>query len=395
MSTPNPLPGPVSQSDIHAQHSWVIGNDQVELAVTEQGAHMAGVSFYRGESSPVVPYYVSPWQGENLDLSAVPVLAPLRGDFFCLPFGGNGTPFRGERHPPHGETAGSVWTLDSAARQGAVTALNLSLETKVRAGRVRRELLLVDGQNVIYERTLIDGFAGPTSLAHHATLATHEQDGLFQISCRPFQYGLTCPYLFSNPENKEYQSLAIGAEFTDLSKVPVNFKDQPDADCSVFPARRGYADLLQTFSDPKSAEPDWVTAVNTKEHWLWFAFKDPAVMPGRIFWMENHGRHSSPWNGRNQCIGIEDGCMFFEKGVAESAAENTVTRRGIPTAHNLTGDRTFPVYYMQGVVKVPSGFQKVATVVLGDDAVEFVSTTGERVRAPMRAAFVQDGQLPA
>lgn len=394
MSSPLTNPSaPVETRTLHAQPSWVIRTDQVELAVTHLGAHMAGVSFYRGDSAVVAPYYISPWQGEGLDLSAAPVLAPLRGDFFCLPFGGNGTPWRGERHPPHGETAGSAWTLDGAVREGNVTSLNLSLETQVRPGKVRRELQLVDGQNVIYSRTLIEGFAGQTPLAHHATLAAPAKEGALKISSRPFKLGLVCPHVFSQPQNGEYQTLQPAAEFTDLAQVPSLFKGQPDADCSAFPARRGFADFVGTFNDPAdNREPDWVAAVNTEENWLWFALKDPAVMPARMYWMENHGRHGSPWKGRNACIGIEDGCMYYDVGLAESVGENAVNRRGIPTCHDLPGNRPFPVYYIQGVVKVPAGFGKVASVNFAADAVEFVATTGQRVSAPVRTAFVYDGR---
>ena len=380
--------------EIRGQNSWLLRNDQVELAVTQQGAQMAPVNFYRTDAAPVSPYYVSPWQGENLPLADVPVLVPLRGDFFCVPFGGNGTPYQGERHPPHGETCGSAWTLAGTTQADGVTTLSLALDTQVRRGRVLRELSLVAGQNVVYSRTLIEGFVGPTSLAHHAVLAMPETAGVVNITVRPFVFGYTAPYRFSDPAKGEYQALAIGAEFTDLAQVPVIFKDQPNADCTVFPARRGFADLLQTFNKPNAAgEPDWIAAVNTQEHWLWFALKNPAVQPGRVFWMENHGRHGSPWNGRNSCLGIEDGCNYFDAGLAESVADNLVNRRGIPTSHVLTGKTPFAVNYIQGVVKVPVGFGKVSSVRFLADAVEFTATTGETVRAPVRAAFVFDGKV--
>ena len=85
---------------IFGERSWVIGNDQVELAVTMRGGHMAPVTFFRGAEAPVQPYYISPWQGTRTR-TGVAVLDMLRGDFFCMPFGG-GEPYRGENHPAHG-----------------------------------------------------------------------------------------------------------------------------------------------------------------------------------------------------------------------------------------------------------------------------------------------------
>ena len=74
------------EREIRGQPSWLIRTDQVEMAVTKLGAHMAPVKFYRADDKFVQPYHISPWQGENLDLAYCPVLVPLRGDFFCLPF---------------------------------------------------------------------------------------------------------------------------------------------------------------------------------------------------------------------------------------------------------------------------------------------------------------------
>jgi len=377
---------------IRDQPSWVIRNDQIEIAVTQLGAHMAPVTFYRHDAAPVRPYHVSPWQGEKLDIS-VPVLVPLRGDFFCLPFGGNGTPYRGEQHPPHGEIVGAPWTLLGVESAAGVTSLNLAIATKVRPGKVTEQLSLVDGQNVVYTKTTIEGFAGKTSLAHHAILAMPEKEGVIKISTSPILFGMTCPYPFSNAAQQEYQSLAIGAKFADLAKVPVIFKDRPDTDCTAFPARRGFADLLEVFSAPSKTTPAWITAVNTDEHWLWFALKDPTILPGRVFWMENHGRYDSPWNGRNNCLGVEDGCTFFDQGIAESSAENVITRLGVPTSVELKGDKPFVVTYIQGVVKVPAGFDKVASVEFKPGTVEFVSTQGQRVSASVRHEFIWDGKL--
>jgi hypothetical protein len=41
-----------------------------------------------------------------------------------------------------------------------------------------------------------------------------------RMSTSPFRLGLTCSGVFSNPVNREYQSLASGERFTDLGLVP-------------------------------------------------------------------------------------------------------------------------------------------------------------------------------
>jgi len=380
--------------DIRSQKSWVIGNGQVEVAVTMAGAHMAPVIFNRNGENPFQPYYISPWQDEGLAMPC-PVLAPLRGDFFCLPFGGNARPFLGERHPPHGESSGSLYRLVNCGRDNGVTTLAVECEPMVRPGRVTRRFSLVDGHNAVYSTTTIVGFAGKTSMGHHAILAVPDKEKSVLISMSPFTLGMTCPHLFSNPANGEHQSLAIGASFADLSAVPTLLKDEPVTDCSAFPARCGYADLLGLFEDPAAGgnNPSWTAAVNTVDNWLWFSLKDPGVMPARLIWTENRGRNGSPWNGRNCCIALEDGCLYFDSGVAESSAGNIINRRGIPTCHDLKEETPFSVNYIQGAVRIPRGFGRVSSAEFGTDQVTFMTADGQKTVIAIRYSFLKGGKL--
>lgn len=366
------------QRVIDSQTVWVIGNEAVELAVTKLGAHMAPVTFFKGSPRPIQPYYISPWQTEKAPV-AVPVLKPLRGDFFCLPFGGNNKAFRDEQHPPHGEPCGEPWQLESYLVSNRVTTLGLRFKTKVRLGCVRRELSLVAGQNVIYSRTVIEGFAGPTPFAHHAMLAAPSLNSTLHLSCSPFSFGRTHPKLFSDPAAGEYQSIVPDKCFRNLAKLPSIFRDYPDVDGTVFPAWRGFCDLVQVFEKPGTSlpsTPSWMAAVNKRDGWAWFALKDPRVMPGCIFWMENHGRHSPPWNGRNACLGIEDGCMYFDLGLAESCGCNQVNRQGVPTCVKLSGRAPFEVRYIQGMCRILHGFDRVAQVRFGKEMVALISENG-------------------
>jgi hypothetical protein len=370
---------------VHGQPAWVMDNGEIEMAVTQRGAQMAPVVFDK-HRAPFQPYYISPWQEEQGSAISPPVLVPLRGDFFCLPFGGNGTPFHGEQHPPHGETCGSPWTFDGIQQQGDTTTLSLSLEPKVRAGHVKRHLSLVKGQPAIYSKTVIHGFAGPTTFAHHAILALPEQERSVLVSTSPFRAGLVHPDLIGNAARGEYQALLPGGRFTKLSEVPSRFIDAPVADCSAFPTRTGYCDIVEIVEDA-GATLSWIAAVNTVENYLWFALKNARLMPGRVFWMENHGRHGRPWNGRNRCLGLEDGCMYFDKGLAESAEPNPIRDLGIATTTELTGDAT-EIPYIQGAVRVPENFGRVTDVKFQPAHVVFISVSGQQVRVPVNWEFV-------
>ena len=48
---------------------------------------------------------------------------------------------------------------------------------------------------------------------------------------------------------------------------------------------------------------------------------------------------------------------------------------------------------IQGVVKIPDGFEMVKTVEFAPGTATFVSTTGKRVTAPVNHEFISSGKL--
>ena len=380
---------------VSSQPCWVLQNDTVRLAITQTGAHMAPVTFCLNSDRTVQPYHVSPWQDEGLNLDP-PVLVPLRGDFFCLPFGGNGAPYEGMKFLPHGEPAGAPWSLVGSKKTGAVATLTLALQTKVPAGKVTKTIHLIDGQNVVYSQERLEGYSLKTSIGHHAILAVPEKEGSLRIATSKIQFGMTSPFLFSNPVNREYQSFAIGKKFDSLSKVPLAWKDAEPADCTSFPARTGFADLLAIFSEKAENLPQqvaWTTATNQDGGSLWFTLRDPRILPTTVFWIENHGRHGTPWNGRNRCLGLEDVCSYLNEGMPISAQPNDINKEGIPTAIELNPNRPTVVNYIQGIAKIPADFQMVKNVEFGAGEVTFVSVTGKKVTVPVNFEFVRTGKL--
>ncbi len=379
----------------HAQPCFVVATKEVELAITRTGGHMAPVTFFRDSEKPVKPYYVSPWQDETPSAMPAPVLISLRGDFFCVPFGGNNEAVAGEKHPPHGEIVGDAWHHVGTKKTGDITTLTLGIETKVRKGRLTKELSLVDGQNTIYSRDLIEGFAGQAPLGHHATLAMPEKEGAVRIATSAFRFGMTNPGLFSEPKHREYQALQPGAKWTDLAKVPSAWKDAPDADLTRLPGTYGYADLVQVVHEPwaKTHTPAWTTATYAEAGYVWFSLKDQDVLNSAVFWMEFHGRHGHPWNGRNNCLGLEDVTAFFADGLLPSMKENALTKEGVATTVALSAAKPTAVNYIQGVIKIPAGFENVKTLEFAPGQVTFISTTGQRVTSPVRHEFLKTGQL--
>ncbi len=375
---------------IHSQPSWILRSRNVELAVTQRGGHMAPVTFYRNGAKPVQPYYISPWQDEELTIYD-PVLVPLRGDFFCAPFGANAQAVRGEQHRCHGEPAWAKWRFVRQEQIGKVASITLAMRTKVRPGKITKTLQLLDGQNVVYSRDVLEGYRGAMPMGHHATLAMPATEGALRVSTSAFALGTTYPGVFSDPAEGAYQALAIGKRFRDLRSVPVRFNDAPPADCTRFPARTGYTDLLAVHKKPGDA-PAWTTAVNTEAGYLWFSLKDPAILPATVFWIANQGRHQEPWAGRNRCLGLEDVCSYFADGLGPSTRANTIAKAGFPTAIRLSPKAPTSIHYIQGVVRVPKGFGRVKDVTFERRRVIF--RDGKKsVSAPVRWSFLKTGEL--
>ena len=370
----------ISSEIIKGQKSWVLENKNIKLCLTEKGGHMAPVVFMRDTDKPVEPFYINPWAEEDINLNDLPdLLDPLRGDFFCLPFGGDNS-WNGESHPPHGETAGSKWAY---VQEDTDNLLTLKMDTSSRNGSVVKKIQLKEGENNLYISHDITGFAGPASLGHHAIFPGGTKKN---ISTSPIKFGYT-------DNNKgawnggEYYSLAPLKKFESLEKVPSIWKESEFTDCSVFPAREGFVDILQVFNKPDK-DFAWSAVTVPEEGYLWFSLKDPAILSSTVLWMENYGRHQHPWNGRNCCIGVEDVCSSFADGLAVSAEDNFLSRQGIKTSCLIKDNETFSVKYIQGVVRIPGDFDKVKTINKKDNGIELVSFSGRTVYTEVNVDFL-------
>ena len=376
---------------IHSQPSFVLANEQVSVAITKRGGQMAPVTFKTRDGQQISPYYISPWQDEEPANMPAEVLVPLRGDFFCMPFGGNASEYKGEKHPPHGETATGVWSfVDDETSRPDCSRLTLALDTHIRKGRVTKEIFLRERHPVVYQRHTVHGFVGPTPVGHHAILAMPDEKEAFAISTSPFCLGMTNPGVFSDPAQGEYQMLAVGKTFGDIKQIPTLFKDPDVVDCSRLPLQRGFSDLFAVVADIEALNgtPAWSAAVNTKEHWVWFSLRDPRKLPTTAFWLENHGRHSFPWNGRNQCLGIEDICGYFADGLAASVDANALSDQGVPTFVRSLEDAPLDIRSIQGAVSVPATFDRVVEICFGDNEITLRSESGQLVTVPLNYKFV-------
>ncbi len=369
---------------VHGAPSWRLANDVVEAWLTRDGGHLGPVRF-RTRRGVVRPFAVAPWVPREVGPDLPRVLRTLRGDFFCLPFGGNAEPWRGERHPAHGETAVGRWRRVSCGPAGGATELVARLRLRIRRGIVTKRIRLLPGQTVLYCSHEIAGLAGPMCLGHHAMLRFPDEEGAGRIACSGFRFGQVLPARFEDPVRGGYSSLRPGAVFRDLRRVPR--ADGGFADLTRYQAREGFEDLVLLATRP--ARPvAWTAVVFPREGYLWFALKNPAQLAATVLWHSNGGRHYPPWNGRHRhVLGLEEVTANFDLGLAASARPNPLSRRGVPTTVTLRPDRPLRIPYVMGVTAIPRGFDAVRRVRFGPDHLVFVSGSGRTARQAIDWSF--------
>lgn len=375
---------------ILGQPSWAIGSSHIYAALTCLGGHLGPVSFRVGKHG-LAPGAIAPWATERLSKEIPAMLRVLRGDFFCMPFGGNETPWKKERHPPHGETANEKWMRVSSETHKEGSFLHARMQTGVRKGRVDKLIILKAGHSAIYCQHILRGMRGPMNFGHHAMLKFPAYEGSGRISMSPFVYGQVFPGMFENPAEGGYTSLLPGAEFQKLSEVPL--ERGGFADLSRYPARWGFEDLVLVAADPQS-NLAWTAVTFPRDRCVWFSLKDPRVLASTILWHSNGGRHYPPWNGRyRHVLGLEEVTSYFHVGLAESAGKNSLNQRGIPTSVVLTPARPLVVNFIMAMAGIPAGFDIVKTISVKENSVTLVSASGKSISVPLQPDFIYSPAL--
>ncbi len=351
------------------QPSWPLGSDCVKLAVTQLGGFLGPVEFSVGRKT-ISPYSIPPWAGKP-DAPAG-ALGALRGDVFCVPFGGNQRPYRGERHPPHGDPFHAKWRFVSHRQNGATRQLTLDTRLRTRAGHVRKEVILRDGETVVYQRHTISGLLGRMSFGYHATL-DFSRFGSGRISTSRILFGKTQAADFERAAQGGYCSLRPDTIFRRLDRVPR--RDGTFADLTTYPTEGGYENLVLLANDPRS-ELAWTAATFARDGWVWFSLKLARELTCTLLWLSNGGRHYAPWNGRHRArLGLEE-VTSLPEGLAEAAALNDFSRRGISVCREFRKSDHCLVRSATGICPVPRDFDRVKSIRLKAEKIHLVAYSG-------------------
>lgn len=376
----------ISQENSYGQKAFCLENETVRACLTETAGMLAPVEFQIGEAK-AQPYSIAPWWEEEVPSDLPPLLQVLRGDFFCSCFGGNDEAFSGVAFPPHGETANGLWEVTGQKEDDAENCLTLAMDLPLLGGRCVKETLLKKGHPVVYQRHRLSGMEGPVNPGHHATLRFPDRPKAGKLNFSEIACAHTYVHPTERPEEKGYSWLKANSPIQDLTAVPC--MDGSVTDVTRYPARRGFEDILIVAAPPEP-RPAWVTVTFPEEGYLWFALRDPRLLPSTLLWISNGGRHYAPWNGRHvDVMGVENICGFFHEGLAASARPNFLNDQGVATCHHLKGGETLTIPYIQGVAPLPEDFREVKKVLFSEpDFVKFVSPEGLIASVPCHHGFV-------
>jgi hypothetical protein len=345
---------------IHGQDSFLLGTRSVELAMTATGGMLGPVTFFPNADAPIQPYAIAPWAEECVPPGTPSVLVTLRGDWFCSAFGENAEPHAGRQLLPHGETANGRWRGIARDETNAGCWLHLGIELPLQGGRCEALTALVTDHSVVYQRHDLQGLTGPINPGHHATLAFPDIDGAGRLSFSRLVQARTYVEPTARPENRGDSWLKPDVEITDLRAVPCI--DGSTTDLSRYPARRGFEDVAILCTDSTVAL-GWSAVTYPEQGFVWFALRDPQQLASTLLWFSNGGRHFPPWNGRHvNVLGVEDITGFFHVGLAASCRPNLLSERGIRTCLAPNAEGRLSISYIQGVARVPRGFDRVAMI---------------------------------
>lgn len=355
-------------------------SDTTDIYITRFGAHCAPVVFQK-ERGGFAPYFVNPWLGEEISISD-PVLKSLRGNFFGLPFGAGGPDNRGNIFNTHGDVASGKWTFVSSSKTDLGDTLTLNIHPKDIGGSVTKTISVKE--NIIYTLCLVDGVDGSYPVGYHPNLRM-PASGRMYVSTSPFETGRTDRLSSFIYNDGEYSALESNADFTDMSKVPMI--GGKFSDCLTYPRLEGFVDIIAGYRAPVP-QIAWSVAAYPEEGFLYFSLKNQKVFGTSLLWMEDRGRHQSPWNGRTRVLGLEDTCSYFAAPVNECRKSNPMSEKGYKTVWSFSSDEVSNFPYIEGTIPISPTFTKIEKCSFSSKSVDFKSTSGESVKANVNLEFI-------
>ncbi|MFT6864043.1 MAG: hypothetical protein ACJAVK_002605 [Akkermansiaceae bacterium] len=334
---------------VHGEPSHHLATPELDLDLTIRGGHLAPLVFHLPERD-VSPYALAPWRPAEYP-DQPPLLSVLRGDFLCLPFGGQ------TDGPPHGDPANASWELLEKSER----SLTLVQKASDSGATIQKIVAVRPGQHAVFVEHQISNLDGHFSYGTHPILdLSHLEEGQGRVTTSPFRWASVFPDSFANLDDGETQSLKIGAPFDTLNSV--SLASGGTTDLTRYPQRPGHDDLVMMVNEAATEEQPFAWSATVLDGYLWFALKNPSDFPATLLWLSNGGRPTAPWNGRHTGrLGIEEVCSHFCHGI-EISRKDLLRDEGIPTTRRFQQNETVFLKIIQGVAALPPHFEAIRSI---------------------------------
>ncbi len=357
--------------------SWKINHGSTHFSITEKGGQLLPQFYFSKNKKPINPYFIAPWSTDKNEYPKAPVLNPLRGDFFCMPFAGSDRPVNGVYYLPHGESSYARWKGPTTHKQSSVQKTDFLLSIKKNKGTILKRITTQQNQTAFLTEHRLNGFQDPMTFGHHPNLLLPQNSSAL-LSKSPYLFGQVFTQA-EKPAQGGYSSLKSGALFEALEKVPLN--NGGYADLTQLPFNTGFTEVVTVASDPRFPLA-WTTLLFPDEGFLWFSIKKTAVLPTSVIWIQDGGRHYPPWNSIRGIVGLEETCGLVD-GLATSLEPNPFSKKGVPTFKKLASNEEYCIEFLQGVTLVPKGFEKVEQVEIQKETLLFIDRKNKKIRMPL------------
>lgn len=317
------------------------------VSVESLGGMLGPTLFVLPEGRQIAPFHIAPWADETGNGELPGVLRRLRGEWPCVPFGGDAD--RAPRHgwpgstatptldaEAHGHGSNADWIFGAASPVELALAIDYPDNHPVR--RLERRIIPDPKQAAIdFELAISMRHDCDLPIGLHPCIRLPHIAGGMHIEMEGKIAGATLP-----GDVDPSAILAPGQIAEDWHMM--RLRDGSCIDPSRVPLPRHTEDLVQLLGVPGR-----VALHNTIEGYRLRMSWNPEHFPSLLLWNSNYGRQFAPWNGRHLALGVEPICSAFDLGPQISAANNPIAARGVPTSRKFSAGEMFVTRYRVAV----------------------------------------------
>ncbi len=334
-------------TEIGARSSRAVAWAHGVVTAESLGAMLGPTLFVLPDGRQIAPFHIAPWADETGNGPLPGVLRRLRGDWPCVPFGGDADrPAQGgwpasTANPTvdaeaHGYGSNHDWSFDTPSATEIRLTIDYPEDHPVQ--RLERRIIPDPLQPAIdFELTITARRDGALPIGLHPCIRVPKIAGGMHIEMAGKIAGATFP-----GDVDPSSILAPGQIAEDWHDMAL--RDGTRIDPSRVPLARHTEDLVQLLGVPGR-----VALHNTIEGYRVYLDWNPKHFPSLLLWNSNYGRQFAPWNGRHLALGVEPICSAFDLGPKICAAPNPISARGVPTARSFRAGEVFVTRYRVAV----------------------------------------------